>query len=176
MILYHGTTTKHLKSIIKNGLVPRGKGKGNYEGKVASRPDLVYLTTTYAAYYALCARTEDESEKPVVIKIELDVEGTYGHPPLLFPDEDFLYHALSRKVPLEEINPWDYQEHWKKSIDYMGVVAIERVLPKQIMGYTILDVTDIVRHCDPSVSPINYKFCGSMYRDYLESKDYSPLK
>jgi hypothetical protein len=169
MILYHGTTTKHLESIRKNGLVPRGKKPGNYEGKIASRSDLVYLTSCYAAYYALCARTDGE-DKPVVLKIEIDPKKTR-----LYPDEDFLYHAIQPQQKLEDIEPRVYEDHWEKSLNYMGVVAVDEVPTENIIGYHVGEGMDFINHCDPSVSPLNYKVCSGMYIEHLESLSFNPL-
>ena len=34
MKLYHGTAARHLPKVLKHGLKPRGKGKGNWEHTV----------------------------------------------------------------------------------------------------------------------------------------------
>jgi len=63
MLLYHGTSEAALKDILKEGIMPRtlkGQRSGNWRHTVTSNPKAVYLTDTYAAYFALVA-----SEKAV---------------------------------------------------------------------------------------------------------------
>jgi len=54
--LYHGTTTSHLISILRNGILPRNQtGIGNWEGEVSSIENVTYLTNKWHYSYALHA-------------------------------------------------------------------------------------------------------------------------
>ena len=50
--LYHGTTSSRARKILKEGLRPRGEGKGNYSPHLASHQGCVYLSTVYGPAYA----------------------------------------------------------------------------------------------------------------------------
>ena len=52
MKLYHGCSVENLRSILLNGLRPRGYTKSNWR-KTPSRSDMVYLTAAYPFYFAL---------------------------------------------------------------------------------------------------------------------------
>ena len=69
------------------GLRPRKlTGKSNWKHIVESNPSLIYLTTAYAPYYALCAVDGNKGEKIAIVEIETDLlnESNFR------PDEDFI--------------------------------------------------------------------------------------
>ena len=52
MILYHGTTARHLHAIQQHGLLPRRiTSESNWSGNVPSKEEFVYLTDAYPVYY-----------------------------------------------------------------------------------------------------------------------------
>ena len=170
--VYHGTTERVLERILQEGIKPRRKKDGNWKGNLQSRSDLVYLTYCYGAYYASMACKKND--KAVILKIELDENKIP-----LYPDEEFLVHAFdlmkgkpNRKTFLKiikDINPKEYKELWKKSLDFLGTVSTDFIAPEYIIAYTKQrNSLDFILHCDPSISPLNYKFCGQMYREHLE--------
>lgn len=188
LTLYHGTTEKRLKKILAQGIKPRGKKwGGNWaDNPFQSRFDLVYLTTCYAAYYASMACKNKSDGKGAILKIQIDERKIK-----LYPDEEFLWHALDlQKVYVEKlhakeskeqvnkwckeiftgINPRDYQKHWAQSLQFLGTVCASQIPTSAIVGYTLeRDNLDFLMHCDPSISPMNFKFCSGMYVEHLES-------
>lgn len=179
--LYHGTSEKRLEQIMKEGLKPRGEEQSNWEEGIGkSRPDLVYLTNCYACYYASCA--SQEGDRPVVLKIEIDTDEF-----TLYPDEEFIFRTsfksgegLSPEKAIElyeSIDPtefWD-DEDWKASLRFMGTVTTPNIPVENIVGYAIGEGTEFFMNCDPTISPINYRFMSGSYMSYLESLEYKPL-
>ena len=87
MKIYHGTSAIHTKSILDEGIIPRGSRAGNWKHTVDSHADHVYLTTAYAGYFASsCAK---ENEKWLIL--EIDTDKLFQR--LFYPDEDFLEQA-----------------------------------------------------------------------------------
>lgn len=189
MILYHGTTIKNLKRILREGIKPRKSKKSNWEGYGTSRSDLVYLSDCYAPFYAwsACKKTKD---KGVIIKLEIDPKKI-----TLYPDEEFLFNVLGFKEKAKQegnkekiyqsINPTKYQflevngeakEGWRASLNYMGVVTAKFIPKECIVSYYVeKKKLEFILNCDPSISPLNYQICGQRYRDYLEKLEYTKV-
>lgn len=56
LILYHGTSSKYLPSILREGIKPRKLTRqSNWKTTIESRNDMVYLTNAYALYFAICS-------------------------------------------------------------------------------------------------------------------------
>lgn len=183
LILYHGTTSKYLKRILREGIKPRNetKLKSNWDGQgIPSRPDLVYLTTCYAAYYASMATTR-KCDKSVVFKLEINPDEM-----TLLPDEEFIYNALRtnakikhqeksiENLKMSDIDPNEYNlgDNWKQSLNYLGTVSAKFIPRKFIKGYALENGIDFLLHCDPSISFINYQVCSQQYIKHLESLKY----
>lgn len=192
MVLYHGTSTKHLPRILKEGLLPRSKSKnkGNWEGEIQSKPNLVYLTTAYPVYFAMCAASEPLDQlgesplhvaivkKPqdlVVLKVEVEDSD-------LYPDEDFIARQLHRQgdypsLKLPEVikltDPIDYKQFALASIDYNGIAAIRSVKPEQILDHVTIPHTDWMLILgiggDSMPIPMNYLFLGKFYVACVEA-------
>ncbi|PLS19751.1 hypothetical protein CVD28_01545 [Bacillus sp. M6-12] len=109
--LYHGTTTKYLNDILKNGLTPRKENKVNNFSDVPSNEELVYLTTRWHYWYAYNANQEslikqvgekrfeeedietlwnETGDFPMYVTCEVPVE-------FLTLDEDVVYQRKIRK-------------------------------------------------------------------------------
>jgi hypothetical protein len=82
MLLYHGTTTTVLDTILREGIKPRGD-KPSLWPDLPSRPDCAYMTDGYAFFFAVAI---DEDAKKVVLEIDTDRLDQR----LLLPDEDFV--------------------------------------------------------------------------------------
>jgi hypothetical protein len=178
--LYHGTIAEVARKALTEGLKPRGildmNGDGNWQHTVESNPECVYLTDTYAAYFAMNACKGDEHWGIVEIDVDLLDD------PNLLPDEDWLEQG-TRGDP-----DWDYieggmvertrwfrdhaylfQHLWEDSVKSMGNCchrgiiipqAITRVAiydPKSNLGISMIAM-------DPSITPLNHFICGRKYR------------
>jgi len=141
MILYHGTDSKNLDSILEKGLLPR-KFTGNqvYEGNFASNQEFTYLTRWNPIAYAY---TIDENS-PVILKVDVDENE-------LYPDEDFIerleYMETGKQGNSSAIDIIQYKEFWRQSYEFFGNVAIKQVTSKQIVDHVVLDPLDFSYHC-----------------------------
>lgn len=173
MLLYHGTSAKHLNKIMQKGLTPRGKRKGNWNHTIDSHAGAVYMTSAYAGYFAFTA-TQSVNYKWLII--EIDTDRLEEH--LLHPDEDVLAQANYRHYPdmnLLQVTEYyrdniaDYQDMWEASVEAMGTCAYHGTIPPE--AFTRVAVFDPQQNpeivgiaADPSISIINYRFMSSRYK------------
>jgi hypothetical protein len=171
--IYHGTNAKNLSSILAKGIQPRGKKKGNWES-FPSRPDMVYLTTAYAPFFAI--QSCKTGEKALVLEIDMDKLDSRN----LFPDEDFIVQAIAIQTnqAIEDVhediknNIEDYQHHFEDSIRGLGNVSHKGIVPAgAVSRYCLIDTKKrldlTVTSLDPSISLMNYRFCGERYRSII---------
>lgn len=174
MLLYHGTTERHLSNIVKHGLRPRKyHNEDNWEHSVNSNSNCVYLTVAYALYFANAA-LKDEDDQSRLIVLEIDSEMLKEN--LLCPDEDFLAQAnvdpTKNHLAMKEKN-----EHYKKIVHkylhepslksigncaYQGVIpvkAIKRIVFISQKAYTRIFFTGY----DPMISILNFRIKGENY-------------
>lgn len=83
MKVYHGTSSTFKAGILREGIRPRGTGKGNWSHTVDSNPDHVYLTSAYSGFFADKASGQANW---LIVEVETDLLDCAS----LFPDEDFL--------------------------------------------------------------------------------------
>lgn len=135
---------------------------------------MVYLTTAYAPYFAIMsAKAADKGLIVEVSTAALDAD-------LLYPDEDFIAQALAykEKRPLEQVHRevWDgiedYKHHAADSVQGMGNCAHRGPIPaKAITRYAVIDPKLQSQlfwiGLDPSISVLNYRFCGAKYRSII---------
>jgi hypothetical protein len=172
--LYHGTSARHLPSILKSGLQPRKvHGNSNWEGDIQSKADFVYLTDAYPVYFALAAA--EIGEDLAVIRVEVDER-------ILFPDEDYVALCLKthdrfyKNIPITEINAmidlYNYRQFWVESLKYNGKAAIPFVRPEAITGHVVIDSDDmqtiLATGGDSVPMPLPYQLLGEKYRQILE--------
>ena len=141
MILYHGTDSKNLDSILKHGLLPR-KDTGNqvYTGDLASNADFTYLTRWNPIAHAYFI----DENSPVILKVDVDESD-------LFPDEDFIERMqfIETGCPGDpgSIGISEYKDLWQQSYNMFGNVAIRKVSPDRIVDHVVLDPKDFNYHC-----------------------------
>ena len=169
--LYHGTTTKHLGKILKQGITPRHNRPSNWD-KHPSRNDMVYLTNAYAIWFAQVATKENES--PVVLEVLADEKR-------LYPDEDFLEQAtrslsnwqefhrentLAEKTKMFRDNLLDdWQDQTNKSLQHLGNASHKGTIKlKNILRYVVLNKDPLFAFGDPSITIQNYFILGPKYR------------
>lgn len=184
--LYHGTSSDHLQTILRQGIKPRGKKrKSNWKGTVESNPDTVYLTRGYAGHFARSAC--EGTSQPIVFEISTK----FLKEDLFRPDEDFLEQA-SRTVPEE--HPFYVEGDMKhrteffranagklnhqfpglalRSIEFMGTVGYRGTIPLRAIHAYIKypqDVTAILHlGDDPTITTINWSLLGWRYSMLLD--------
>jgi hypothetical protein len=161
--LYHGTSIKHLESILKQGIKPRGKKQGVWD-KCPSRHDRVYLSNCYAPYFAFSA----DEDTGVIFEIDTDKLDARK----MGADEDVVAQVLhthdktqdlfelTKSIKLEK-----FDAVWDKSLEAMGTCSYKGAIPvKAITRYAIVDFSKAtwlwVRCADISISLIHHAFCG----------------
>lgn len=143
--LFHGTSSRHLSSIEKIGLIPRVKG-GNY-GKESRSHKYVYLTRYYPVLFG-CNALNRKDERIVLVRTQIDMKD-------LMPDEDFVAYVKCNGIEktdkdrmsiLHKVgrssDPKDYKEMAKYSYDLMGNVCVERVSRESITGILEIPTRD----------------------------------
>jgi len=180
--LFHGTSLKHLPSILEEGLLPRaGSGHEGY-WDVESASDRVYLTRAYAPYYAFCAANTDET-LPVILEVDIDQISTS----LLIPDEDFLEQQVRRQYEQGADTLWkelggnmnDVTEyfrehapnmsHWAEpSLDNLGTCAYLGEIPLDAIKRILVvksGTRSLLAVSDPTITLLNYTLMGAYYRN-----------
>lgn len=176
MLLYHGTSSKHLKRIQKYGLKPRMKKKGNWEHTIQSRSDCVYLTSLYAPYFAASVCKKE----PWMI---VEVDSDRMEPFFFLPDEDFLEQATRSQEDFSNIGntmqqrtKWfrdkleNFQQYWEQSIQALGNCCYQGIItPENITRIAIFDPKQDQRIAwqamDPTITILNKFFCGTKYEE-----------
>jgi hypothetical protein len=178
-VLYHGTSVASLPEIAAKGLLPRGGGtKNNWEHTIGSHEETVYLTDSYAMYFAFCA--EKEGEGGAV----LEIDTAMLDPNLFVPDEDFLEQAsrgmhvahtpgwLSKSEDMKRRTLW-FRQHanWfppEISLRGLGTVGYRGRIPYAAVKRTAIFEHDLMMEAsmvfDPTITVLNYKILGARYR------------
>ena len=169
VILYHGTGSASLESILQEGLQPRSKtGVPSHWKEYPSKPEFVYLTSTYPVYFAMAVA--GEKDKPVVLKVEVDENQ-------LYPDEDFLAQFASmqlgvalRDLPID-YHPSDFKDLWRYALDGSGLVCTPQVNPESILDYKVLDDIGLAMQIGGDATPhyLNYAVMGNYYQGCVKA-------
>ena len=186
--LYHGTNGRWLDNIMKNGIEPRGSRRARDNWKhVAHRsnPKCVYLTDSYAPYFAFNASRGSDPQCAVV-----EVDADLLDPACLFPDEDFLEQAsrhvpdpvqgtMSQRILHYRARQFEYdgQCHsssgeetawWQASLKHLGTCCHRGVIPASAITRAVIWPHEpnimMMLVWDPTISVINQKVCGDRYR------------
>jgi len=186
-LLFHGTNGAWLDVILKQGLRPRGAaGRSNWTHSINSNPKCVYLTDSYAPYFAFNAM---RGKAPLCAVVEIDTDLLDETD--LYPDEDFL-EQVSRgaKDPVPGtmvertkhfrknqfrydypcINPDDGSETtwWEASLRYLGTCSHRGIVPARAItravrwphkGNGVLAAV-----WDPTITLVNQQIMGDKYK------------
>jgi RNA:NAD 2''-phosphotransferase len=184
MILFHGTSSRWLDQILAQGIRPRRRTRfeGNWTDTVNSHANHVYLTDSYAPYFAECAiPSEDHKSVPVVFVVDtLRI-------PQLVADEDAIEQVERRSHPNEIFSKSDVYERTRRfatmaprlaasgkfthhdSLTALGTCAAVDTIPRQaIIGYIRLKRVYSWQVWDPTITLENYRFMGDFYRHVSE--------
>lgn len=183
MRLYHGTSSRHLETILEHGLVPRGNAPSNWTA--ASSAERVYLTNAYAMYFAQASR-KDSSEDLVVVEIDTDllpdqtclqadedtvwfvwqhdaIDDRFLPPPGMLDRHQQAMHFSGFLGPLAE-----HGITAEKSLELLGNCSHEGIIPvsaiTRVLRYSATDGPWWVSFHDPVISPMNFRFHGPEYR------------
>ena len=146
MNLYHGTNTRFLTDILKNGLRPRGEGETGNWAENPSMEGFVYATVAHPFWYAISSIPDlpNTEDNPVVFEIDTDRLPANS----LYPDEDYLrQRAQDAQRQGTILADWSediaqMQHVWQASLDQMGSVAIQGGVPRHALTrYVVLDKT-----------------------------------
>lgn len=188
MKLYHGTNGAWLDSILRTGIRPRGSRKGNWEhNSIHSNRKCVYLTDSYAPYFALNA-TRGQEPSCAVIEVDTDRLDDFD----LFPDEDFLEQAsrnyengpkgdMKRRTMYYRKRQFEYGSWlpcaspdggettwWEASLKYLGTCSHHGLIPPDAITGAVSwphrPNIHVAFVWDPSISLVNQKIMGDRYR------------
>lgn len=193
MKLYHGTTEPAWQSIqAADAILPRALSKRNNWGHtIASHPQCVYLTDTYAPYFGITAIDEtmlgDDDNIPRCAIIEIETDRITGN---LVPDEDALEQstrpkgAKGRSAMYQRTRKHRATLHthrgtdaWRQSLAFMGTCAHYGIVPvSAVTRVALIPIRDdehsehaswALTALQPLITYTNYKFCGEDYRAHL---------
>jgi hypothetical protein len=179
MKLYHGTSLVAAKKGLSEGLQPRRltKHRGNWENAPSSE-SVVYLTDSYAAYFAISAAKN--GNKAAVLEIDLDLFPSRAFKNLV-PDED----ALEQTGRGHDGIKGDMQErtryyrrrlpkfcgssYWQNSLRSLGTCGYYGAMPsKSIVRLASIDVKQAEKFCwssmGPAITIANQRFVGAKYK------------
>ena len=174
MFLYHGTSEKHLQSILKHGIIPRSiSKKSNWKHTIESNAKLVYLTECYAGYFAICSCKKNEKLLIVEIDISLLDEIKFR------PDEDAIAQILVQRSGTKESlisltkeirkNYKYYSHFWQESLRVLGNCSYEGIIPvSAITRISKIDLSNnremFISLSDPTITIMNHRFCSGKYK------------
>lgn len=190
--LYHGTNEPGWRAIQAAGaILPRNAhGASNWNHTIKSHHGAVYLTDTYAPYFAVNAIQPGEfADDGAVVRaaiIEIDVAMIRGG---LTADEDAL--EQSTRVPGKRMSKMTMNQRtikaramlprlagsdaWVESLAFMGTCAHMGPIPlAAIRRVALVPISGTVGHANwalqamnPRITRANYTYCGDDYRKHL---------
>jgi hypothetical protein len=135
---------------------------------------MVYLTNAYAPFFAI--QGTKGKEKALVLELDLDKIDEDR----LYPDEDFIAQAVAMQSgrDLEDVHEEikesleEYQQHMMLSLEGLGNCSHKGVISgRAVSRYCLIDCvkrSDLsIMSLDPSISLMNYRFCGEKYRSVI---------
>lgn len=177
MKLYHGTNGRWLDNILTRGIEPRGRRTARNNWKHVphqSNPTCVYLTDSYAPYFAFNA-TRGKDPLCAVIEVETDRLNEED----LYPDEDFLEQVgrgaddvpgtMSERTLHYRARQFDYNpEAAKLSLKHLGTCAHRGVITLDAITRAVVWPHEpnirLALTWDPTITLANQRYCGDRYR------------
>jgi hypothetical protein len=185
MKLYHGTSGAFLSDILTNGIKPRGaKGTNNWKHTVNSNPKCVYLTDSYAPYFAFNAVQGDA--RCAVIEVDTDLLDDDN----LFPDEDFLeqanrgsdgidgnmkqrtlhyrkkqfsYNYIPGTIQKDLITWWEASLRYLGTCSHRGVIPVSAITRVVHWPHKLNALLSLI--WDPTICIMNQEIMGNQYRE-----------
>ena len=179
MKLYHGTNGAWLNNIVQRGLEPRGSlRRSNWKETVESNPKCVYLTDSYAPYFAFNA-CRGKAPECAVIEIDTDLLDEDD----LYADEDAMEQIGRGKDGVEgdmhQRTRW-YRKHqfqmgladgdsiWRYSLQCLGTCAHRGRIPARAITRTAYwphhENVWLMFVWDPTISILNQGIMGARYK------------
>jgi hypothetical protein len=163
----------NLRGIQTNGIKPRGRRRGNWK-EAPSHPEGVYLSDSYAPYFAMAAARKGRGAV-----IEVDTEKMIAS--FLLPDEDFLEQAsrnqegdVIRDWPITARTKWYRERLWNysayagMSLEKLGTCAYMATIPSaaitRVATFDLAKDPQLALVFDPTITLLNYRFCGEQYK------------
>jgi len=168
--LYHGTDDTKLNSILKHGLLPRSRKKGNWKD-APSRSDCVYLTNAYAPYFINTSTAKKDG-----MGLILEVDTNKLNERKLLPDEDAIEQTGRRNDGVEgdcfkraryfrdRLHNYD-DGQWEQSLDVLGTCAYKGKIPNYAITRIALIPYLYFLWWDASITLMNYRLLGGKYRN-----------
>ena len=181
MLLYHGTSHSSAILCLKEGIKPRGvlkRSRGNWGHTISSNSKAVYLTNSYAVYFANAASRG--SDKLAILEVDTDLLGLYGSM-CLVPDEDAIEQSGRGRdgVPGDIVKRTAFfrrrlsgyfgTDQWELSLELLGNCAfLGTIPPKAISRMAVIDIKKAIEFCMVAIDPVivikNQKIVGAKYR------------
>lgn len=165
MKIYHGTSSKHLDSIMNNGLLFK-RENSNWEHTFKSIDNMIYLSNCYAPYFARAACKDNEDLIIVETSLyDLNVKK-------LYPDEDFVAQGISREFGSLEDAHKHVIKHFKKyqgyaldSLEKFGNIAYKGTIKKISRICVIPSDCKFMCAVDPTITIMNHYIMGKYYEN-----------
>ena len=150
--LYHGTSKANAEKIMVEGFIP----DKHYNWEVKSKRGFVYLSSAYAPFYAM----NHKGNNLALIKVSLDEKDAY-------PEDDYVMLSFGKskykQEDLDKVSLKRIKHLWRKSLEYMGNIAVEPDKVK-ILGVRYFNGKNLIMKCDPTISPLNFMIMGNYYK------------
>lgn len=143
--VYHGTSTKYLNSILKDGILPRNlTGNTNWHEDALSIPNVTYMTDKWHYLYAINAVVEhgvSPGSFPCYIECKVPKR-------LLVIDEDFIHSEfMNKKIERAMRNSNDIEYDPMECLTEYGTVGVLGSIPPSMMvSFSVLADGDTIKN------------------------------
>ena len=154
MILYHGTASANVTSVLSEGLKPRNDELGNFFTNIGSNRELVYMSRSpnLADYYALRAAIAIDDTDSAILAIDLDKLDKS----CLRVDENFIdieerddYANCDVERRKEQRIKAAYDTRWEDSLLRFGACTYKGVVPPEAISVKETKPIQQIRYFHP---------------------------